>query len=68
MEVRIDERRRDEVARGVDHPRRLAVDAGFHGDDPVAADGDVGDAAVREGAALDEEVDHHRKSGVIVRP
>ena len=60
--VRVDETRRDDQPRGVDHPTRGLVDVA-HRDDTVAADPDIGDAtgrarAVDDGSALDQLVQH----------
>ena len=59
MEMRIDKGRADQIARGLDHPGGGGVHAPHLGD-AVAADGDIGHAAVGQRAALDDQIEHQR--------
>ena len=68
VEMRVDEGRRDQIARRIDPLPGLGRAEIAQRRDPVAADADVGHPPVRQGAARDDDIEHHRSpllKGVI---
>ena len=59
MEVGINEGRRDETARKLQHLDRIRFDVRLHRSDFCVRDSDVGFAAVRKGATFDEDFESH---------
>ena len=53
MEMRIDERRRDKVAGGVYDSTCIGRDRRLDSGDLAAGNADIGDTAIRQGAAFD---------------
>ena len=68
MEVHVHERRRDEAAGRVDGVAGLGVDARCDRLDSAGGYGDVGAAAIAQGAVPDQNVDLHGPSAISARP